>query len=296
VNIFRLKKIKYFYKIAEVESNEDEEIELETDSWADLSFLYSDINNLKTKWRDFAIDKKLDQSFIGFDKWVDSNINDQLSLTDGIKDLIENIIIPYKPSQSTSNRATSKLPSAPGVLAGIKYPGHLSAIVQDPNSKPPFDYNKWKEEIGQIESGGKYGAVNGSTNALGKFQFVPSLWWNRIVEFARERGINLPGRSSKGVLSVGAAKEQYKGFLTNPQLQEEFMKNYTEKYLLPSLSKLRSEQKQSFPHAALLSDGRIMGLFHFQGPAGARNWLKTGAMIGAEFNAPVPNYLIKIDK
>ena len=251
------------------------------DSWNDLEELYPDTSHLKSKWEEFARSKGLPASLEGFDEWISKNSKEGSGF-DNIKELINNIIIPFNLAK---NEAINK----------FKYPSFLKGIVQDPDLMPPFNYGKWKEEIGKIESGGNYEAVNTVTNALGKFQFVPSIWWDDITKYAKSKGISLP-RLSRSILSPEAAKRYYKDFLLNPGLQEGFMKEYTRNNLLPQLSALRSEQGQNFPHAALLSDGRIMGLFHFQGPNGARKWLRTGIMQGAEFNSPVPVYLKKIDK
>ena len=53
-------------------------------------------------------------------------------------------------------------------------------------------------------------------------------------------------------------------------------------------------KKNDLPEASLLSDGKLMALFHFQGPTGAENWLKSGRMVGALINISVASYLNKI--
>jgi len=261
----RFSKIKTIYKIANAEADETD-----IDGWIDLNDLDHNPYEVKKNWEDFAKKNNLDKSFLGFDNWIQKNLKGDGSIMDSINSSISKL----KNLGSNSFNDEGFI----GKYVG-KVPPHMKSVAQTKEAQAPFDYNTWKEEIGKIESGGNYKARNANSNALGKFQFVPSIWWKRIVSFAKSNGTNL---------------KSFKDFLNNPRLQEDFMKFYTENDLLQSLAKLRAEQKEKLPEAALLSDGRIMALFHFQGPAGARNWISNGSMIGADINISVPQYLKRV--
>jgi len=261
----RFFKIKRIYKIANTEADETN-----IEGWIDLNDLDHNPYEVKKNWEDFAKKNNLDKSFLGFDDWTQKNLGLDGSIMDGINSSIsklKNLVLKSNDNESSTGKYTGKAPT------------HMKSVIQTKETQAPFDYNTWKEEIGKIESGGNYKARNANSNALGKYQFVPSIWWKRIISFAKSNGIIL---------------NSFRDFLNNPKLQEDFMKYYTENDLLKSLAKLRAEQKERLPEAALLSDGRIMALFHFQGPAGARNWISKGSMIGAEINISVPQYLKRI--
>ena len=261
----RFFKIKKIYKIANAEADETN-----IEGWIDLNDLDHNPYEVKKNWEDFAKKNNLDRSFLGFDNWIQKNLGLDGSFMDGINSSISKL--KNLGSKSINNEKFI------GKYTG-NVPQHMRSVAQTKETQVPFNYNTWKEEIGKIESGGNYKARNASSNALGKFQFVPSIWWKRIVSFSENNGIKL---------------KNFKDFLNNPELQEDFMKYYTENDLLRSLAKLRSEQKDKLPEAGLLSDGRIMALFHFQGPAGARNWISSGNMIGADINISVPQYLKRV--
>ena len=151
----------------------------------------------------------------------------------------------------------------------------------------PFDYSKWSSEIAAIESKGSYTAVNRDSFALGKYQFVPSWWWKKIKAFAKTQGINLSGEPKKG-----KRLPEYKKFLDNPKLQDDWMRHYTESYVVPESQKLR----QNFPkQTARLSDGKLRALIHFQGHKGAALWLSQGIMQGRNINIINPSgYMSRI--
>lgn len=281
----RIKKISNLYKISNVDIENinliDPDFDEDYDNWEEVSPLYSDVNKLKRKWSEFSeqsgeVDSsKFSKNFEGFSKWIDENLPDGSSFSDGVDFLIEKItnFIPInKPKKLV------KKPVLPTSSDSTGVPKHMKEVAQTKDTQQPFEYNRWKEEISGVESRGNYKATNKHTNALGKYQFVPKIWWGRIKSFAGGK----------------VKMDSYSDFLNNPQIQEAFMKNYTENSLMPYLRKFRSREKSDLPEAALLSDGRLMALFHFQGPGGAENWLKSGRMIGADINLSVPSYLTKI--
>lgn len=281
----RINKIFNLYKICNLNMEDNKPINLDFDedynSWNEISSLYNDINKLKIKWSNFyeqsgEVDSsKFSKNFEGFSKWIEKNIPEDMPFLDGVEFLIEKIIN-FIPSKKTKQLV--RKPMSFNDKDYITVPIHMKEVAQPKEEQQPFDYNRWKEEISIVESRGNYKAINKHTNALGRYQFVPRIWWSKIQSF-----------------SGGKVKmDSYEDFLNNPQLQEDFMKYYTENNLLPSLKKFRLREKNDLPEAVLLSDGRLMALFHFQGARGAENWLKSGRMIGADINLSVSSYLTKI--
>jgi len=278
----RINKICNLYKISnmDIKNPYRKELDLnkENQFWNQISPLYSNIRKLKIKWFQFyeqsgEVDSsKISKNFEGFSNWIDENLPEEMSFIDGIKFLIKKIT-DFNPNKQLTNKI-----GLPMDKFSIDVPEHMKTVAQPKEDQQIFDYNKWKEEIAKVESRGDYRARNKHTNALGKYQFVPKIWWNKIQSFAN-----------------GKAKiDSYEDFLDNPQLQEDFMKFYTENNLLPFLRKFRAKEKNDLPEASLLSDGKLMALFHFQGPTGAENWLKSGRMVGALINISVASYLNKI--
>lgn len=276
----RFIKISNLYKIANISIEDinliDPDFDEEFNNWNQVSPLYDNVEELKRKWSDFSeksqeVDSnKFSKNFEGFSKWIDQNLPSEMSFLDGVDSLI-NKIVNFIPGKQNKDKVKESLNTG-------EVPRHIREVAQTKESQQPFDYNRWKEEISGVESGGNYKATNKHTNALGKYQFVPRIWWDRIKKFATGK----------------ARMESYSDFLGNPEMQEAFMKHYTENSLMPYLRKFRSRESTDLPEAAVLSDGRLMALFHFQGPGGAEKWLKTGKMIGAEINASVPTYLKRI--
>ena len=172
------------------------------------------------------------------------------------------------------------------ILRNIKLDNPMSASGKN-SEMIPFDYSKWSSEINAIESKGSYTAVNRDSFALGKYQFVPSWWWEKIKAFANTQGIELSGEPKKGKWLP-----DYQKFLDNPGLQEAWMRHYTESYVVPESQKLR----QNFPdQTARLSDGKLGALIHFQGHKGAAGWLGKGIMQGRNINSVDPGgYMARI--
>lgn len=156
----------------------------------------------------------------------------------------------------------------------------IAKITQDIRAKMPsgantfygpiedFDYMRWREEIAKIE--GNYRSVNPDSNALGRYQFVPSIWWDEIKDFARKQGKTI---------------NSYEDFLSDPRLQDDFMYDYTINDVLPAVARLRRRNPDL---TAGLSDGKIAGLIHFQGEKGGEDWLRKGIMRGADINSVDP--------
>lgn len=273
----RFIKISNLYKISNINiedmSISDTDFDEDFKNWNEISSLYEDTENLKIKWSEFydkseEVNKnKFSNNFYGFSKWIDENLPSEMSFIDGVEYLIEKIVSFTPRKKQISGIRNQNL---------IGIPEYIKEIAQTKELQQPFDYNRWKEEIGKIESGGNYKAINKSTNALGKYQFVPYYFWKKIKAFS------------------GNTVNKYSDFLNNPKLQEDFMKHYTFNELLNTLKSFRDREKKDLPFAGLLSDGKLMALFHFQGARGASNWLKTGRMEGADINISVLAYLRKI--
>lgn len=265
----RFNKIFNLYKISNMNTEEPNLTDEDLKNWNDLiDFdLYDDPALLRSKWEQFIKNpelknKNLSKDFKGFSDWIDNNIPSTGSFTNNINSLIQKVV-------NFSPRPDVKKYNMTGV------PKHLQTVAQPKEAQQPFDYNRWKEEIGKVESGGNYKATNKDSNALGKFQFVPSIWWRRIQAFSPKM-------------------KTYSDFLNDKGTQEAFMESYTKNNLLPELRKIRQRENSDLPECKLLSDGKLMALFHFQGPRGAVNWIKSSKMIGADINLSVPDYLKRI--
>lgn len=263
----RFKKILNIYKISNL--NKDIIIKKDSNDWNNLYPIYKNIDRIKKNWSIYLRENNIryTDDYNGFISWsIDKNKDIELKAED-LLDLIRDInkyVLNSKLGISSLERK------------------HLKEKKKEPmrifNMKD-FNYNIWKEEIGKIESSGRYTATNRTTNALGKYQFLPRFWWENIKEFSKSKGIIL---------------SSYSDFLNNPDLQELFMEHYTNTNLMKTLSVIRRDQDTKYPKARELSDGKILALIHFQGPAGARKWLTTGEMIGAENNISVDKYLSRV--
>jgi len=233
-------KISFFYKIATVKMENE---------WNKLYAFGYNPKLIWNNWTYYSIENNYNSDYKSFLKWAKERSNITRLTINSLKDallFISNL-------NYNKNNIEGKMES--------------------------FDFNRWKEEIGKIESGGKYTATNKSTNALGKYQFLPRFWWNKIKEFSQSKGKEI---------------ENYSDFLNDPELQEAFMEDYTKNNLMKGLQSIRREQDTKYEKAKSLSDGKILALLHFQGLGGARKWLSTGEMIGAENNITVDKYLSKV--
>ena len=239
----------------------------DSNNWNDIYPIYKNIDRIKTNWPIYVDSNNLKytKDYNGFIKWsIDETKSTNLKEVD-----LLNLIRKINKYILNINLGISNIEKK---YLKEKEPRRIFSMKE-------FNYNIWKEEIGKIESGGRYTATNKTTNALGKYQFLPRFWWENIKEFSKSKGIEL---------------HSYNDFLNNPELQELFMEHYTNTNLKKTLAVIRRDQDQKYPKAKDLSDGKILALIHFQGPAGARKWLTTGEMIGAENNISVDKYLSRV--
>lgn len=94
-----------------------------------------------------------------------------------------------------------------------------------------------KQGMKYVESTGRSGHMNPSTNALGGYQFLPYYHWNDIVDWANKQPEykNLGLRkfsdfSKKGKNTPADQKANYDIFLKNEGLQEAWMNHYVDSY------------------------------------------------------------------
>lgn len=212
----------------------------------------------------------------------------QCQLTVSSADVIKHI----KPVDLSRNPSIAqKLSDYPALstIVGAAATAQLSpeSAIAVPDKLKSFDYNLWTKQIAAIE--GKYQSVNRDSLALGKYQFVPSIWWDRIRSFA---GGRLPSHNRIGEKYEKPWFEDYQAFLDNPGLQEDWMRYYTESFVVPAVAALRKDLPDK---TANRSDGQLAALIHFQGPTGSRDWLSSGIMRGREQNAIDPDqYMSRI--
>lgn len=169
-----------------------------------------------------------------------------------------------------------------GAITRSLKPRSTSPVTQDYGPIEEFDYMRWREEIAKIE--GNYNSVNKDSTALGKYQFVPSIWWDEIKAFA---GSRLPNTHvvTRYTPKGKPIYSDYEAFLNDPELQEDWMRHYTINDVLPAVARLRRRNPEL---TARLSDGKLAGLVHFQGEQGGEDWLRKGIMRGADVNAVDP--------
>lgn len=120
-----------------------------------------------------------------------------------------------------------------------------------------------KKGLARVESKGTggYRAINKNgknpTNALGKYQFVPSHHWNNIKKFAKKK--------HNEVLKT------YDDFLNKPYLQEDFFEDYATKNLYPQAKKLYNSNKEKG-----LTIDDVGAMIHYTGNGGTKKLLKDG--------------------
>jgi len=132
-----------------------------------------------------------------------------------------------------------------------------------------LDVNKLGDALADIESsGGDYTATNPNSSAAGKYQFLWNTW----------------GKEIERVTGVSTKQE----FLDSPQAQEKFFKYYVNTEIKPQVATLKRDSSKS--------DAALAALIHYQGPAGAKKYLKSGAETAPEINMPVKKYLDKVEK
>jgi hypothetical protein len=135
------------------------------------------------------------------------------------------------------------------------------------------------EGIASVETRGQkdpYRARNPQSNALGKYQFVWSVWGDRIRKFA-----NNP-------------KLTPEDFLNNPQLQEAYVReNYKE--IRGQAERLQREYGQVLKARGIEDLDDLTALVHFQGYPRSQEFLRTGRQVRSpgEVNLDVKDYIAK---
>ena len=109
-----------------------------------------------------------------------------------------------------------------------------------------------------------YGSVNSQSNALGKYQFVPTTkiaggktWWDEIKKYGAENGFEV---------------NEYKDFLKSPSFQEGFMDYYLEKHIFPQVTQTYNSGK----NPENLSYVDMTMFYHFQSPETAKRAITQG--------------------
>ena len=157
----------------------------------------------------------------------------------------------------------------PGVKPPQPTPEPQKAVPTDVNAPVTLDSNRLSERLYEKESKnmGGYKAMNEHTNALGKYQFVPSYFWDSIKE---QTGV-----------------KTYQEFLDSPEKQEAFFQYHVKNNLAADVKALRKHNKQGY------SDEQLAMLAHFKGQADAAKWLETGNDPTKKNNISIPSYLGK---
>ena len=144
---------------------------------------------------------------------------------------------------------------APPAAAGAT--GSLTAALGISSAQ----YDAFRGSISQIESGGRYGIMGGSSGRFaGKYQMGE----NEIRETAGRLGVPVPSREQ---------------FLGDPSMQEKFFENYT-------LDHHNWLMTHNAKYAAMspADKAAALGYAHNQGAAGASKWINTGVAGSDAFN------------
>lgn len=133
-------------------------------------------------------------------------------------------------------------------------------------------YNAFRQALANIEStGGEYGVIGGAgNNYSGAYQFGSAA----MLDSAKALGMNVPSREE---------------FLKNPELQEQFLDQYTA-LNHKTLMRVSPEYKNMTPEERL----GVLGYAHNQGAGGAANWLKTGVVGSDAFGTKGTKYIDEI--
>lgn len=132
-----------------------------------------------------------------------------------------------------------------------------------------IDLPKLKEGLIKSEHGGylnkegynPYTSMN-SDGAMGKYQFLESVWGSEIRSYAKENGYRYRGSED---------------FLNNSALQEDFFEHYMETQIIPQAKKIKEE----YNTGEYMSDYQLVSLLHFTGYPKTRNIIQT-----RDFNSP----------
>lgn len=136
----------------------------------------------------------------------------------------------------------------------------MSNFSIDTNSR------SFTDDIVKKESGGDYKATNPNSSAVGKYQFLWSLWGDKIK--------NYTGVSSK------------QDFINNPQAQDSFYNNYyVPNEMMPAIGRIK--QKTNSSHNV----DQLAKLYHFRGEQGAIDYL-TGKLSDKPeaYNSSISDY------
>lgn len=116
----------------------------------------------------------------------------------------------------------------------------------------------------ESSSAGGYQAINTTgkkpTYALGKYQFVPSIYWNQIKKYAKKEH--------------GETFTNYQDFLNKPYIQEGFFEHYVKTNLYPAAKKLYDKYSDQG-----MSLDEIGAMVHFTGAGGTKKLFENGHYI-----------------
>ena len=134
--------------------------------------------------------------------------------------------------------------------------------------------------IAAVESRGQkdpYKAKAPTSSAVGKYQYVWSIWGDQIRQFAGQPGMT-PDQ-----------------FMANPDLQEKWALYNYKTTLKPQARKLQKDYEQVLAQRGIQDLDDLAALVHFQGYGRAAQYLRTGQQVKApgEINVSVQDYLAK---
>lgn len=125
---------------------------------------------------------------------------------------------------------------------------------------------------GNFYDGNLYTRKAEGSSAVGKYQFVQSVWGDRIKEFATTNGYKYAGIND---------------FINNAILQEEFTEDYISKDLIPQVNSLKSNYDVKG-----ISDEQMAAMLHYSGYGNLKK-----AILNKDFdskiNAISPNEYLK---
>ncbi len=149
-----------------------------------------------------------------------------------------------------------------GPVAGM--PGFIGPATPSVAAKGITPDMSYQEALAQLESSGQYNKRGGYNNAyLGKYQLGSSAM--QEAGFKDKYGNYTAKAQSYGVYSDSQ-------FLNNLAAQEAAMNSYTNGYVKPAVSRLKSSYS-----TAGYSDSALAGMVHLTGEGGAQNVLKGGS-------------------
>src|ERR1035437_774267 len=135
-----------------------------------------------------------------------------------------------------------------------------------------IDIPNLREEIAAHESKGMgdYEAENDTSTAKGRYQFM----WGKNAKSGY-------GERIKKETGVADSDE----FLSSPKAQDDFFDSYTQSDMIPWIAKAKEGNTRG------LSDKQLGQLYHFVGPTGAEQYLKTGKYAPPGKNVSIDSYL-----